>query len=104
MKRFLIILGYLILIVIYPLGATEILVHNYSELLDALNNSTPGDTILMANGIYNMNSYAQVDIENITIKSQSGIRDSVILNGNGLYSGFWIDANNVTIKDITIKN
>ena len=104
MKRFLIILGYLILIVIYPLGATEILVHNYSELLDALNNSTPGDTILMANGIYNMNSYAQVDIENITIKSQSGIRDSVILNGNGVSSGFWIDANNVTLKDITIKN
>jgi hypothetical protein len=104
MKRFLIILGYLILIVIYPLGATEILVHNYSELLVALNNSTPGDTILMANGTYNAYSYTQVDIENITIKSQSGIRDSVILNGNGMYSGFWIDANNVTIKDITIKN
>ena len=106
MKRFLIILGYLILIVIYPLGATEILVHNYSELLDALNNSTPGDTILMANGTYNIHYYPQVNIENITIKSQSGIRDSVILDGNEYSAnyGFLIDANDVTIKDITIKN
>jgi hypothetical protein len=104
MKRFLIILGYLILIFIFPLGATEILVHNYGELRNALLISAPGDTILMANGAYNIDSYTQVSVYNITIKSQSGIRDSVILNGNGAYSGFWIDANNVTIKDITIKN
>ena len=107
MKRFLILLGYLILvIVIYPLGATEILVHNYRELLDALNNSTPGDTILMANGTYNIYDWATVNVENLTIKSQSGIRDSVILDGNGYYGdiGFDIHANDVTIKDITIKN
>jgi hypothetical protein len=104
MKRFLILVWYLISLVVFPLGATEILVHNYSELLDALEYSTPGDTILMANGTYDIYWYAQVGVENITIKSQSGIRDSVILNGNNEYSGFWIDANNVTISDLTIKN
>jgi hypothetical protein len=104
MKRFLIILGYLILIVIYPLCATEILVHNYEELRDALNSAAPGDTILMANGTYNPWTYTLVAVENITIKSQSGIRDSVIFNGDGVEDGFYIDANGVTIKDITIKN
>ena len=106
MKRFLIILGYLILIGIHPLGATEILVHNYDELLNALNNATPGDTILMANGTYNIYDWAIVNVENITIKSQSGDRDSVILDGNVYHGdiGFDIHANYVTIKDITIKN
>lgn len=109
MKDFL-LLWYLILLVIYPLGATNILVDNFSALLYYTSNSNPGDTILIANGTYNTNGImVEVSVENITIKSQSGIRDSVILNGYGMYdpsygNGFWVNANNVTISDLTIQN
>jgi hypothetical protein len=105
MKRFLIILGFLISIVNSPLSAETFLVHNYSELLNTLNNYvTAGDTILLANGNYNINGFLQVYDENITIRSQSGIRDSVILDGNNSFDGIFIAANGAIVKDITIQN
>ena len=74
---------------------------------DAVNTATAGETILIADGTYNLGEngfYLMVDTPNVTIRSASGNRDSVILDDN--YSRteiITIAASNVTIADLTLK-
>ena len=76
-------------------------------LWDALNAAQPGDTILLADGIYHMGHngyYVWLDTPNVTIRSASGNRDSVIMDDN--WSGsetITVAASNVTIADLTIQ-
>ncbi len=75
-------------------------------LWSAVNTAQPGDTILLADGSYNLGQvglYVWIDTPNVTLRSASGDRDSVILDDN--YTGSEIVsilASNVTVADLTI--
>jgi hypothetical protein len=90
--------------------AASVTVGNFSELMNAIGSVSEGDTILMRDGTYTVNNGygAQVQKNNIVIKSLSGNREKVIVSGGGMSGGtnygFWIPAHNVTIQGITIQN
>jgi hypothetical protein len=76
-------------------------------LWNAVNTAQEGDTILLADGTYNLGQnehYVWIDTPNVTLRSASGNREAVILDDN--YSGseiVSIVASNVTVADLTIK-
>jgi hypothetical protein len=82
-------------------------VSSEAELWSAVNSAQEGDTILLADGTYNLGQnghYLWIDTPNVTLRSASGNREAVILDDN--YSGseiVSIIASNVTIADLTIK-
>lgn len=83
-----------------------------TAIINAISTATGPKTIYMTNGTYNFpsGSYVIVSKPDITIRSLSGNRDSVIINGTGMMSnsgdihGFQIAKGNCTIADLTIKN
>jgi len=93
-----------------PLGADTIIVSDFNELVTAVTGAKPYDVVLMENGLYQLaGTWAvQVRTDDLTIRSLSGNRKAVVLNGLGMFAmghhGFWVDAHRVTIADITIQN
>ncbi|HID51234.1 MAG TPA: hypothetical protein EYP41_04240, partial [Anaerolineae bacterium] len=87
-----------------PTGPT-ISVSTVAELENAVNNATSGQTILIADGTYNLNGvYLRLDTPNVTLRSASGSREAVILDGNYVTTEIiQIVASNVTIADITLR-
>ena len=82
-------------------------VHNVTELIQAVNNASPGATILIADGTYNFYSgnYLWISASGVTLRSASGNRDAVIIDGN--YEAtelITIAASNVTIADLTLQH
>lgn len=75
------------------------------ELENAVNNAQAGDAILLADGEYLLDGvYLWIDTPSVQLRSASGDREAVTLNGN--YQGseiVTIDANNVTVADLTIR-
>ena len=110
MRKFSILFHVMFLLLVIHLAAEEIVVSTFSELTAAVNDVNPGDTILMTDGTYNIEDTWSIPVETdkILIKSQSGDREKVIINGRGMtadeHHGFWVNANNVTISDMTIQN
>lgn len=81
-----------------------------SAIQSAINNASAPLTIYLANGTYSV-SGGQINVTKpgITIKSLSGNRDSVIIQGGGMlngtgYHGISILRPDVTIADLTIRN
>ncbi|MBC7862775.1 MAG: T9SS type A sorting domain-containing protein [Bacteroidia bacterium] len=81
-----------------------------SGIQTAINNATSPTTIFLMNGTYNV-SGGQINITkpNITLRSFSGKRDSVIIYGGGMltgtgYHGISILNTNAKVIDLTIKN
>ncbi|GAM10584.1 hypothetical protein OR1_02873 [Geobacter sp. OR-1] len=86
-----------------PTGKTFV-VDSVEQLKRVLSAASPSTTIMLVDGIYNLNGYCLImKIPNLTLRSQSGNRDAVVLDGN-YKSGeiIQIAASNVTIADITI--
>lgn len=83
-------------------------VASVSEIRDAVTaaNASGNATILVADGTYNISQGFMLNGDNITIRSASGDRDSVIIKGGGMSSGtthvFWVQGSDVTIADMTI--
>jgi len=75
------------------------------ELQNAVNTANPGDTILVADGTYNLDGvYLRIDTPNVTIRSAGGDRETVILDGNYITTEiFQIVASDVTIADLTLR-
>jgi len=76
-----------------------------SQLENAINTASSGDTILLADGTYNLNGvYLWIDTPNLTLRSKSGNAGAVILNGSYVTTEIiTITASNVTIADLTLK-
>jgi hypothetical protein len=74
-------------------------------LESAVNTATSGTTILVANGTYNLNGvYLRFDVSDVTLRSASGNREAVILDGNYMTTEIvQIVASNVTIADLTLR-
>ncbi len=89
-----------------PTGIT-VTVDSEQAIWNAVNTATPGTSILIADGTYNLGAnayYLWIDTPNVTLRSASGQRGGVILDDN--YSGteiITILASNVTIADLTLK-
>ncbi|MBN2447904.1 MAG: right-handed parallel beta-helix repeat-containing protein, partial [Phycisphaerae bacterium] len=81
-------------------------VDTVAELVDAIENASSGDVILIADGTYDLSTvYAlQVETANVTIRSASGNREAVVLDGNyGAHEIFNVSASNVTLADLTLR-
>lgn len=76
-----------------------------AQLQSAVNSATAGTTILIADGTYNLDgTYLRVAASNVTLRSASGNRDAVILDGNYLTTEIiQVVASNVTIADVTLR-
>jgi nitrous oxidase accessory protein len=72
---------------------------NYSSIQDAVNDASNGDTIIVHNGIYYENLVLN---KSITIVGEDRI--NTIVDGNGSGDTVIISADNVCIRNFTIKN
>ena len=89
-----------------PPTGTVVTVRTAAAISNAANNAIQGTTILIADGTYNLGQngyYIWIDTPNVTLRSESGNRETVILDDN--YSGseiITVAASNVTIADLTL--
>ncbi len=93
-----------------PLPAAEgqvIRVANVEELFQAAQDIRPGGTILLADGRYAMPRYFEIATDNVALRSASGNRHAVVLDGAGSRHGELIGitgCSGVTIADLTVAN
>lgn len=76
-----------------------------NELITAVNQAQAGTTILIADGYYNLDGvYLRIDKPGVTLRSESGNREAVILDGNYLTTEIiQIVASQVTVADLTLR-
>jgi hypothetical protein len=96
-----------------PMSGTRIVnVSTNAQLQTAMGNLQSGDTIVLANGTYDLSSTLYVNGKNnVTIRGNSGC-DNVVLMGNGMDNanfnnvphGVWSNSQNTTIAHLTIRD
>ena len=88
-----------------PPSGTIVNVSTVSQLENAVNSAAAGTTIRIADGTYNLNGvYLRIDVPNVTLRSASGNREAVILDGNYQTTEIiQVVASNVTIADLTLR-
>jgi len=82
-------------------------VSNVRELVKALRQASPGQTILVADGHYLMPHYVEIRADNVTLRSASGRRERVVLDGSQSRDGELLGfraCSGVTVSDLTIQN
>ncbi len=82
-------------------------VKNVQELFRAAEAIEPGGTIMIADGHYFMPRYFELHTDDITMRSASGKRENVILDGSKSMHGELVGVSRcsgVTIADLTIQN
>jgi len=88
-----------------PPGETIIKVTTVEQLQHAVDNATPGTTILVGEGTYNLNGVSLFfNIPDVTLRSASGDRTAVVLDG--AYQSRTIvqlNASHVTLADLTMR-
>lgn len=79
---------------------------NVKELFDAADTIKPGGTIFLADGHYPLPSVLTLATDNITLRSRSGDRHKVILDGADSRHGelALIRGKDITVADLTIQN
>ena len=86
---------------------TTIEVSDVQQLILALRKAEPGQTILLADGHYMMPRYILISTDNVTLRSASGDRKRVIIDGAESRHGELLGISaccGVTIADLTIQN
>jgi parallel beta-helix repeat protein len=86
----------------FPKGRAASCSATYSSISDAVNAASPGDTILVAPGVYN----EMVSIPpNLTGLVLTGLNPkATIIDATGLQNGIWDQASQVEIDGFTIRN
>jgi hypothetical protein len=93
-------------------GVRIVNVSTEGQLQTAMGNLQAGDTIIIADGTYDLSSTLYVNNKNdVTIRGNSGC-DGVVLLGNGMDNpnfgnvphGVWTNSLNTTIAHLTIKD
>jgi lysophospholipase L1-like esterase len=90
-----------------PPTGEVIRVKNVDELFAAAEKVKPGGTILLADGHYFMPRYFEIKTDHVTLRSESGNRERVILDGAQSRHGELVGLRHcagVTIADLTIQN
>lgn len=74
-------------------------------LRSAVDSAEPGDVILLADGTYHLDgSYLWIDVDDVVLRSQSGDRDAVVLDGAYLTTEIVnVVGSRITVADITLK-
>jgi hypothetical protein len=87
-----------------PSGST-VRVTTARELVEAVAAVDSGMTILVADGVYALNgAYLRIEVPNVTLRSENGGRDAVILDGGYATTEIvQIVASNVTVADLTLR-
>jgi hypothetical protein len=95
---------------VVPCQAQEVTVGDVGGLIaaiDAANNGGPA-TILLEDGTYSLSGGFNISRDGITIRSVSGIRENVIIEGEGMWGGvpniFWVTASYFTLQSVSIGN
>ncbi|OQX13407.1 MAG: hypothetical protein BWK80_42910 [Desulfobacteraceae bacterium IS3] len=83
----------------------EITVSNLTELKNAFQSLAADTTILLADGTYSLNGeYLWIAKSGVTMRSESGNREAVILDGGYVSTEIiTVAASNVTLADFTVK-
>jgi hypothetical protein len=84
-----------------------VLVSKVPELIRAINQAQPGQTILIEDGHYMMPQYVRISADNVTLRSASGHRERVIIDGAESRHRELLGitaCSGVTIADLTIQN
>ena len=86
-------------------SGTVVYVSTVAALVAAVNNAAAGTTILLADGTYAFDGeYLRFEIPGVTLRSASGNREAVVLDGNYLTTEIiQIVASGVTIADLTLR-
>ena len=82
-------------------------VSNVKQLFQAARDVKTGGTILLADGTYMMPHYFELRTDNVTLRSASGHRERVVLDGARSQHGELVGitaCSGVTIADLTIQN
>jgi len=70
-----------------------------------IEDAVPGTEVLLLDGLYDLDQYAVVVGDEVTVRSQSGNRDAVIIQGQGYgicSEGFLIAGAGITIAELTM--
>ncbi|MFN2273018.1 MAG: hypothetical protein ACK2US_19420 [Anaerolineae bacterium] len=80
-------------------------VSSVAGLVAAVNGALAGDTISIADGTYNLDgAYLRIDVPGVTLRSASGNREAVVLDGNYVTTEIiQIVASDVTVADLTLR-
>ena len=90
----------------------DTLVQNVSQLVNAVNAANSGGgntTILLTDGTYTLSDMLSITAPHVTIRSQSGNREAVILQGDVMSASatvkeiFRVDADYFTVQDLTLQ-
>jgi hypothetical protein len=88
---------------------TVVSVGELTAAVGRANSQGGGETILIADGTYTLTAPLQILAPNITVRSQSGNRGAVILQGDAMSASasvkeiFWVNADNFTVEDLTMR-
>lgn len=93
-------------------GVTIIYADNIGEVQLAIENANGRTTIYLNSGTYPVSpsNFINVYKPDITIRSTSGNRDDVIIQGEGMAAGggvghgIFVDADNITVADLTVRD
>ena len=103
----------LAVVVAGPASATLWTVSTVAQLQSAVNSAQPGDIIELTDGTYTVTAYNGIliqDKNNLTLRSQSGNRDAVIVKGQGIndrdiYFTFQlVRSDYITLENMTLRD
>lgn len=94
---------------------TTVTVNSFSQMMTEINNATGPKTIYVASGTYSVSAgnFVAIQKSDITLRSLSGNREDVIIEGEGMDASFtsgtyghgiYVRGDNITIADITVKD
>jgi hypothetical protein len=90
-----------------PEGPT-VTVSTESDLREQAHTAAAGTTILIEPGTYDLEDVIHIINPGITLRSSTGDRDDVVLDGGGMLTGLTqvilVETDDVTIADLTIRN
>jgi len=88
-----------------PPTGNVVTVSTVNQLVNAVNSATSGTTIFVNDGIYYLDGdYLRFDVPGVTLRSVSGDRQAVVLDGDYVTTEIiQIVASNVTIADLTLR-
>src|ERR1700722_16839273 len=79
-----------------------------ATLAHALSQAVASDTIMIAPGTYTLTAGSSntvpAALTGLTIESNGGTAANTIINGNGGINGLAVNANSVTVENLTIEN
>jgi hypothetical protein len=93
-------------------GETVIYADNTTEVQQAIGSASGKTTIFLNSGTYPVSPSSLINVfkPDITIRSTSGNRDDVIIQGEGMAAGggvghgIFVDADNITVADLTVRD